>query len=104
MEGKDRTGFVCLLIEALCGATYSELESDYMQTYYNYYKISKDNNKDKYDAIVSLYFNSFLETLHGTSDINVLKSASFALDAKKYLASGGMTSEKIEELITFLTK
>ncbi len=104
MEGKDRTGFVCLLIEALCGASYSELEKDYMQTYYNYYKISKENNKDKYDAIVSLYFNSFLESLHQTSDVEVLKSASFVDDAKRYLTSGGMSEEKIEQLITFLTK
>ncbi len=104
MEGKDRTGFVCLLIEALCGASYSELEKDYMQTYYNYYKISKENNKDKYDAIVSLYFNSFLESLHGTSDVEVLKSASFVEDAKRYLTSGGMSEETVKQLITFLTK
>ena len=34
-EGKDRTGFVCLLLEALCGANYGELRDDYMTTYAN---------------------------------------------------------------------
>ena len=104
MEGKDRTGFVCLLIEALCGATYNEMKDDYMQTYYNYYKINEENSKSKYDAIVELYFNTFLESLHKTSDLDTLTSASYVSDAKAYLTSGGMSSEKIEELITFLTK
>ncbi|MCR4898530.1 MAG: tyrosine-protein phosphatase, partial [Acholeplasmatales bacterium] len=30
VEGKDRTGFVCMVIEALCGATYQEIVDDYM--------------------------------------------------------------------------
>ena len=36
-EGKDRTGFVCALLEALCGASYDEMRDDYMITYDNYY-------------------------------------------------------------------
>ena len=32
-EGKDRTGFVCMLVEALCGAGYQEIVDDYMITY-----------------------------------------------------------------------
>ena len=39
-EGKDRTGFVCVLLEALCGASYQEIVDDYMITYDNYYKIT----------------------------------------------------------------
>jgi protein tyrosine/serine phosphatase len=31
-EGKDRTGFVFALLEALCGASYEEIEKDYMIT------------------------------------------------------------------------
>ena len=27
-EGKDRTGFVCLLLEAHCGASYEEIADD----------------------------------------------------------------------------
>ena len=36
LEGKDRTGYVCMVIEALCGATYEELVDDYFITYHNY--------------------------------------------------------------------
>lgn len=104
MEGKDRTGFVCLLLEALVGASYTELRDDYMMTYYNYYKISESNNKSKYDAIVSLYFDAFLEYLHGTSDQEILKNASFVEDAKEYIRSMGASECFIEKLINFLTK
>ncbi len=104
MEGKDRTGFVCLLIEALCGASYSELEADYMQTYYNYYKISTDTSLEKYTKIKELYFDTFLESLHKTSNIDVLKSASYVENAKTYLKDGGMSDTEIETLISFLTK
>ena len=30
MEGKDRTGYVCALLEGLCGATYEEMVADYL--------------------------------------------------------------------------
>ena len=43
IEGKDRTGFVCALLEALCGASYEEIVADYMVTYENYYGITKEN-------------------------------------------------------------
>ncbi|MCQ2408886.1 MAG: tyrosine-protein phosphatase, partial [Oscillospiraceae bacterium] len=51
LEGKDRTGFVCVLLEALAGADYAEMQSDYMKTYENYYGITKSNTPDKYDAV-----------------------------------------------------
>lgn len=104
MEGKDRTGFVCMLIEALFGASYDEMCTDYMQTYQNYYKISPVETKDKYDAIVSLYFNGFLEILHGTDDVGILKNASFIEDAKIYLRMGSMTDNEINAFIKKFSK
>ncbi len=49
LEGKDRTGYVCMVIEALCGASYEELVEDYFITYHNYYGIEKGTSK--YDLI-----------------------------------------------------
>lgn len=40
-EGKDRCGFVIILLEALAGASYEEVANDYMQTLINFYKIEK---------------------------------------------------------------
>lgn len=42
-EGKDRCGFVIILLESLAGASYQEVADDYMQTLINFYKIQKDD-------------------------------------------------------------
>ncbi len=104
MEGKDRTGFVCLLLEALVGASYDEMCADYMETYANYYNISKDETPDRYNAVVSLYFDSFIEYLAGTNDAAQLQTADYTDAAKEYLTSCGMTALEIEQLVTLLSK
>lgn len=103
MEGKDRTGFVCCLIEALLGASYEEMCVDYMTTYQNYYKISKTETPEKYQAVVNLYFDAFMETL--LSDLtNDLEHASYIEGAKSYLKEAGMNDQEIESLILKLSK
>ena len=103
MEGKDRTGFVCLLLEALAGASYDELMNDYMTTYENYFQVTKSETPEKYDAIVDLYFVPFLEFLHGTDDVSVLKDADFSGDAAAYLRDGGMSDNEISDLLRNIT-
>lgn len=105
MEGKDRTGFVCTLLEALLGANYDQMCEDYMLTYKNYFKISKESTPEKYNSIVDLYFNSFMETIYGTDDVEELKKEdNFISSAKNYLQEGGMTLEEINNLIIKLSK
>ena len=100
-EGKDRTGFVCLLLEALAGASYEEMRADYMKTYENYYSITSENAPQKYSAIVSLYFDPFLSYLHRTEDP---AAADYVQDAVDYLLSAGMTRGEIDRLREFLTQ
>lgn len=104
MEGKDRTGFVCMLLEALCGATYEEMKADYMQTYKNYYSIDSISTPEKYNAIAGLYFDDFMCYLHDTEDTSVLKDADFTKDAKNYLLKAGMTEDEISNLMKYLTE
>ncbi len=104
MEGKDRTGFVCMLIEALAGASYDEMCSDYMKTYANYYKITEKGTPEKYNAVVNLYFNTFAEYLYGSEDIEELKKADYTESARKYLSEGGMTEREINQLVDLITK
>lgn len=104
MEGKDRTGFVCFLIEALCGATYEEMRDDYMMTYQNYYHVTAEGTPEKYEAIRELYFDAFAAYLHGTEDLVTLQGADYSEDAANYLMAGGMSAEEVEELRDFLTK
>lgn len=104
MEGKDRTGFVCMLLEALAGAEYDEMAADYMITYRNYFRVSKDETPEKYNAIIDLYFVPFMECLRGTDDVSVLKTADFTQDAADYLRAGGMTDYEISDLIKLISK
>ncbi len=96
-EGKDRTGFVCFFLGALTGATYEELENDYMITYYNYFGITKENNPLKYQAVVDLRFKDFVSFL--SPDNTSYKDA-----AIKYLNDGGMSTSDISQLISTISK
>ena len=103
LEGKDRTGFVCVLIEALAGASYDEMCDDYMITYDNYYGISKEATPERYDAVVSLYFDAFMEYLSGEENTEKLQDLSYVNGAKQYLIDGGMTETEIDELLELIT-
>lgn len=102
LEGKDRTGFVCMLVEALAGASYDEMRDDYMITYQNYYQISKEETPEKFEAVENLYFAAFMEYLHGSEDMDELKAADFSEDAKAYLLQGGMSETEIAALVEWL--
>lgn len=104
MEGKDRTGFVCVLVEALAGAGYEELRDDYMKTYENYYSVSKESTPEKYNAIANLYFDAFVSFLHGTDNVEELAHADYVQDAVRYLLEGGMNEMEVEQLREYITK
>ena len=103
-EGKDRTGFVCLLLEALVDSTYDELKNDYMTTYFNYFGISESSDLKKYNAILDLYCHSYMSELLGTDDVTKLKEGSYKEGAIEYLKKGGMKEEGINKLIKILSK
>lgn len=102
LEGKDRTGFVCFLLEALAGASYDEMLDDYMMTYENYCGITKQDSPEKYDAIAYLYFDAFVTFLHGTEEHGA--AGDYTQDAVNYLLDGGMTAEEIDTLRDMITK
>ena len=99
IEGKDRTGFACILLEALAGASYDEMANDYMLTYANYYGITRESDPDKYDTIVGLHFDGMLRFLSGSEDGADLRSLDYSGYARDYLKRGGMTDEQIDALI-----
>ena len=100
-EGKDRTGFVCMLLEALCGATYQEIVDDYMITYQNYYRITKESDPDRYDVIVREVLEPMMKLVVG-KDVD-LKTADYAALSAAYLANAGMSAQQIEALRAGLT-
>lgn len=99
VEGKDRTGFVCLLLEALCNASIEELEYDYMITYSNYYGIDKTNKSDMYKAYYDNRFADFLTYLTSKESLDDIKPLDVYNGAVDYLLSAGMSIEEINMLI-----
>lgn len=116
-EGKDRTGFVCLLLEALCGASYEEIVDDYMITYDNYYQIKKegglltapsplfmdyyhlssDSQSARYRVIVENVLDPMVQSLaQGDPDF---RTADLSEYAKTFLREGGMSEEDVQTLI-----
>ncbi|MBQ6267319.1 MAG: tyrosine-protein phosphatase [Clostridia bacterium] len=96
-EGKDRTGFVCVLLEALCGASYQEIVDDYMITYDNYYKITPTDDAERYDVIVENVLDPMVRSIVG-EDAADLSAADLAGAAQRLLLDAGMTAAQIDAL------
>ena len=97
-EGKDRAGTVAALLECLMGATYEEVVSDYMVSYYNYYGITADD--DRYETIVGENIDATLRTMYKTDD---LTGADLAAEAEEYCREIGLTDDEIAALKTNLS-
>ncbi len=97
-EGKDRTGFVCMLLEALAGASWDEMEQDYMLTYENYYGITREGDPERYHVIVGMVFTSLVQTMFGNIIPMNYHTADLSAGARNYLHSCGLTEEEIDAL------
>ncbi len=104
IEGKDRTGFVCTLLEALAGASYDEMCADYMATYDNYYGITKKGTPERYETVVSVYFDDFAQCLLGVDDDADLTSGDYVQGARNYLLGCGLTDTEIDQLVVRICK
>lgn len=100
LEGKDRTGFVCIVIEALLGASYQEIVDDYMLTYKNYYGI--DINDPRYKTLKKRNVDSMLQFL--TDDDTDITKANLVPHIESYLQWGGMTEANITAFKAKLSK
>ena len=96
LEGKDRTGYVCMVLEALCGATYEELVEDYFVTYKNYYGIEKGTKK--YDVIKQLHIDEMIRYVFGFEQKELLGFANFHSMANDYMLNVGLTQVQINKL------
>ena len=103
MEGKDRTGYVCALLEGLCGATYEEIVADYLITYDNYYLITPINDPILCNTLVSLRLNTCLMYYAGVSNEAQLPSVDYAQAFSNYLLSHGMSQPQLDALVQALT-
>lgn len=103
IEGKDRTGYVCALLEGLCGATYEEIVADYLITYYNYFLLTPEKDPDVCNTLLSLRLNPCLMYYAGVSDEAELPNVDYAKAFSDYLLSHGMSRQQIDALIQAMT-
>lgn len=101
-EGKDRTGFMCMLLEALAGASYRELVDDYMLTYDNYYQITERSDKAKYDTILDRNLVAMIRYIVNDDSVDIT-TADLSVYARTFLLSIGMTDAEIDALLDRLT-
>ena len=103
-EGKDRTGFVCIALEAFAGATYQEIVDDYMKTYENYYKITQDSDKERYEVIKEKNVDTMLRYIVGAEESDDLSTIDLKTAARVYLQNIGMSDETINLLESKICK
>lgn len=99
-EGKDRTGYMGALLNALLGASLNEIVDDYMTSYANFYGVSKAKNAKQYELIKDDVLG-MLKHITGTDE---LQTADLAAKATAYLRANGMSDAEIAQLITNLTE
>ena len=92
-EGKDRAGFVAAVIEALMGATVTEIVDDYMLTYENYYHVVHDS--EQWEAIANSNIRATLSSLAGLEKGSDLSKVDFVKVAETYLKGIGVTEAQI---------
>ena len=106
VEGKDRTGYVMMVLEALLGASYDEIVDDYMITYDNYYGITKSDVLDRYATIKEKNIDLMLHYMIGDeeSSQDLARITDYSAYAKSYLLSIGMNENSINRLVQNLSK
>lgn len=103
-EGKDRTGFVAILLESLCGASFSEIENDYFVTYKNLYNFTYQSNPRAYEIYRSVRFYAMTNFIVGSKVDENATEESLYNGAFNYLKKCGLSSERISLLVSRLTK
>lgn len=106
-EGKDRCGFVSLLLEALAGASYREVADDYMVTITNFYLVQKGSveydvrQKMSVDRLVWLLAHYNMIRDYNTIDWENIDPTSVDLQkaAHDYVIDCGLTESQCEQLI-----
>lgn len=101
-EGKDRTGFVSALLEALMGGTLDQITADYMISYENFYHIEK--GPGSYDRIVSSNILPELRMIAGVGEDADLSKVDLGQAAENYLiGTVGLSPDQVSALKTILS-
>ena len=93
LQGKDRTGILCAILESLMGASYEEIVEDYMLTYYNWYGVTREDSA--YQIIAEMNIINTLKSIFESDD---LKNVDLKQKAEEYLLGIGLTEKEITDI------
>ncbi len=82
-EGKDRAGFISIVLEALMGGSVDEIKEDYMLSYINYYFVEKDSTR--YEKIADSNVMKSLKMIAGVETEKELREVDLAHKTEVYL-------------------
>lgn len=99
--GRDRTGFVCLLLEALMEGTYNEIVDDYMLSFYNLHQLDKNIQSEKYN-LYKEEVDDIIKYLCKVETNEALTKEKLQNSAERYLLNGGMSIAEISKLKSLL--
>lgn len=100
--GKKRTGFVCIILEALSGTSYDNIVNDYLESYKNNNGLDTIYDLELTTRIIQQNINpriQYIANYNGEISTINLKDA-----ANKYLSHYGMISTEIANLQKLLLK
>ena len=103
MEGKGRTGYASSLLEALCGADYDDLLSDYIKTYEYYYDMTEEAKPDQRRAVIETSFDPIMEIIFEMKPTEDVKTLDYAEGARRFFRKGGLSDEQIDEMVQVFT-
>lgn len=105
-EGKDRCGFVSMLLEALAGATYDEIAKDYLVTFWNLNRTAVDS--DCYNVRKNFGINRMVWLLGHIEDANRVaeinwdnitpQTVNLHDTARQYMMKCGLSENECEAL------
>ena len=93
LQGKDRTGYFCALVELLMGASFEEIVDDYMLTYYNWFGVTKED--ESYQVIAD---NNIVNTLQTVLETKDLKNADLTAETYQFMLEIGLSEKEIEDI------
>lgn len=82
-EGKDRAGFISIVLEALMGGSVDEIKADYMVSYMNYYFVEKDSKQ--YEKIADSNVMKSLKMIANVKTDEELRKVNLSEKTEEYL-------------------
>ena len=94
---RDRTGLLCAILEALSGASFTEIREDYMLSYENIHHLEKGSPKWEFQA--GEHVDKVLKELLGTDDLSCgLKEKTEEVLNKKYGIKKSLIKKAVSRL------